>query len=112
MCHVRMCAVVLESGREGLLRGMYVTVMCWCMYLVCNCEIADVRLLYMCVCRFGCESGYDVCVRICERVRMVSMCFCESESLRESVSVCLGVPVGESVCGVYMRVRVCECTCM
>ena len=73
MCHVRMCAVVLESGREGLLPGMYVTVMCWCMYLLCNCEIADVRLLYMCFCMFGCESVCDVCVCVYERVRMVCM---------------------------------------
>ena len=81
---------------------MYVTVMCWCMYLVCNCEIADVRLLYMCVCMFGCGSGCDVCVCVCERVRMVSMCFCERESLRESVSVCLRVQVW-----VFPWVRVC-----
>ena len=73
MCHVLMCAVVRECGCVSLRRGIYLTVMCWCVYVVCNCEIADARLLYMCFCMFGCVSMCDVCVCVYERVRMVCM---------------------------------------
>ena len=38
LCHVRMCAVVRECGCVSLRRGIYVTVMCWCVYVVCMWE--------------------------------------------------------------------------
>ena len=95
---------------------MYVTVMCWCMYFVCNCEIADVRLLYMCFCMFGCESVCDVCLWF---VKESVWCVCVFANVRVFVRMCeclsesagMGVPVSESVCGVYMSVRVSEYTC-
>ena len=58
----------------------------------------------MFVCAFMRESVWSVCDFANVRV-YVRMCECLSESAG------MGVPVSESVCRVYMSVRVCEYTC-
>ena len=74
-----------------------------CVYFICACVCLDVKVCAMFVCEFVKESVWCVCVFANVRV-FVRMCECLSESAS------MRVPVGESVCGVYMRLRVCVCT--
>ena len=75
-----------------------------CVYCICASVCLDVKVCAMFVCAFMRESVWCVCDFANVRVG-VRMCECLSESAD------MGVPVSESVCGVYMSVRVSEYTC-
>ena len=71
-----------------------------CVYCICASVCLDVKVCAMFVCAFMRESVWCVCDFANVRVG-VRMCECLSESAD------MGVPVSESVCGVYMSVRMC-----
>ena len=72
-------------------------------YCLCASVCLDVKVCAKFVCAFMREYVWCVCdfanVRVCVR-----MCECLSESAG------MGVPVGESVCGAYLSVSLCEYT--
>ena len=72
-------------------------------FCLCSSVCLDVKVCAKFVCAFMRESVWCVCdfanVRVCVR-----MCECMSES------AVMGVPVGESVCGMFLSVRACEYT--